>query len=639
MTEEGSRISRRIRRTGDLLLGGAQKQVTDYKGRFDSLSGIYDAFLSKMLIPYPEVGVNTEFVDRFFGKRTLSFAGIDGTICKDAVFDLLVFFAGAYAAHGTVQIGGEGGLTLTYDEQCIEKGIGISSVLPVYINEVPVIDQTLLSRDEDGSVDESATPTDSWVIDNSSFADYLMGLAEFYLAYKLVSAENPVDILLLDRVCSSEVSSYYAETSESRIDLARDCGLVGLKVDGRPFTTTDWVYARQVFGNPKLGTPPARGEYLLPRIITELMSEKGGGLSREQLAQRLGLATQSSMSRLDAALGVGIGGKRSADSILVRSHDHFVLKPGVIGLKERVEHLVTEVCGRIFSEDSSVSFDSRFKVDSRWLTTNDLAFLSLMSLHLAVERCWRNKTLLVGIAKDTSARDLKRQLIPVLNYVGRFKGAFDAERQDVPDTDRMILQWVSLRERDRLKVPWATCEYDTAFKTTVPHFEGKPGLVSGARRNQISVNRTFVKAYFQLTQAQSDPKLRSNVLLYDRLAYPDFDTGGDQTLRLKHDYVNKPDEPEPVDVILYLGIDNPVQSFLIKLFRGMTSTSVPELFGHVKPLYIADKIAKYYYAQFASMIESTGSWLLNRPQLREFLFYLSTFREKRSEYEQTRRLG
>jgi len=100
-----------------------------------------------------------------------------------------------------------------------------------------------------------------------------------------------------------------------------------------------------------------------------------------------------------------------------------------------------------------------------------MAFLSLVSLYMTVEKCWEDRILLVGVAKDTSARDLKRQVLPVLNFVGRFNGGFTDRREDTPDTDRMILQWISLHEREHLKVPWASVEYDTAFKTIVPHLE------------------------------------------------------------------------------------------------------------------------------------------------------------------------
>jgi hypothetical protein len=635
--DESSFIGRRLRQTGDLLLGGAQKQVGNYRSKFEGLRDAYDDFLSRLLVSYAGAKFNVSFVDDFFGKRNLSIAGIDGTVLKYDVFDLVVFFAGAYSAHGEIVIKNTGDATITYDEKYLERGIGVSSVLPVYINEVPLIDQTLLIRSDDGQVDSSFTFTDAWVVDNSAFADFMMGLAEFYLGYQLVCLENPVDILLFDRVFSSEIASFYAETSDFRLNLDHECGLIGHKIDGKPFSKTEWVYSRKLFGNLDFGTPPARGEYLFPRVVMELEREPGNALTREEIANRLGLTDEFHLSRLDKELEKGIRGSGEIKGLITRRNKHFVLKPHFRDIKERLRKLVEEVCGRMFSSDPNVSYEERFKISGRWITTNDLAFLSLASLYLTVEKCWKNRTLMVGVAKDTSARDLKRQVLPVLNHVGRFKGGFGDKGQDTPDTDRMILQWISLHEQEKLLVPWATVEYDTAFKTIIPHFERKQGLVSGARRNQISLERTFAKSYFQLCQAATDPKLRSNVLLYDRLIYPEFDNNPKQLTTLPHDYENRSESPEPVNVLFYEGVDNPIQSFIIPLFKLMTSMSIPDLFGHLKPLYIADKVAKYYWGQFKGMIESTGNWLINRPDLREFLFYLSSFRERRSSVEQSRR--
>ena len=100
MNDDSSFIGRRLKQTGDLLLGGAQKQVVDYRNKFDGLVGVYDDFLSKLIVSYSGASFDLDFVDKFFGKRKLNFAGIDGTILKYDVFDLVVFFAGAYSSHG-----------------------------------------------------------------------------------------------------------------------------------------------------------------------------------------------------------------------------------------------------------------------------------------------------------------------------------------------------------------------------------------------------------------------------------------------------------------------------------------------------------------------------------------------------------
>jgi len=70
---------------------------------------------------------------------------------------------------------------------------------------------------------------------------------------------------------------------------------------------------------------------------------------------------------------------------------------------------------------------------------------------------------------------------------------------------------------------------------------------------------------------------------------------------------------------------------------AMTSNSIPELFGHNKPLFIADKVAKWNFEEMRRIIDTTGKWLMNNPKLRQFVFYMSTFRERRSEIEATRR--
>ncbi len=637
MSEDGSPIGKRLKRTGKMLLDGAEKQVSDYRDRFDSLSGAFDDLLCDFMRSYPQEKLDTDFADEFFGKNRLYFRGIDGTVCKNPVFDLIIFFAGAYSSGGYLDVKNDGEFDIVYDENHLESGIGISSVLPVYISEVPDIDKKVTPRDEEGYVDPAISYSDAWIIDNSAIADYMMGFAEFYLGYKSVSRKNPVDILFLDRILSSEVSSFYAETSPSRVRLDKESAIIGNSFDGEVYTPADWIYARRLFGNPKLGTPPPRGEYILPRVMNELIEDNG--LTEEQLAKRLGIDTEARRKRLHSELKKGTKAYAGTEPVLEVMGDKFSVRSGVLSLHERTESILGEIGEKIFSEGIDISVQDRFKIDSHWLTTVDFSFLSLMSIYFMVENCHKNNILLLGIAKDTSARDLKRQVIPTLNHTKIYDGGFGPAASQVPDTDRMILQWTSLKARDKIPVPWATIEYDTAFKTIIPHFDRKQDLVSGARRNQISLEKTFAKSYFQLSQAKSDPKLRSNVLLYDRLVYPSFDTNENQVTRLQHDYTGDPAEPEPVDLILYLEAENSVQQFIITLMRAMTSSSIPELFGHLKPLYVADKVAKYYYQQFDSIVRSTANWLVNRPSLREFLFYLSTFRERRTEHEETRRIS
>ncbi len=637
MGQEGSAISQQIKKTGKILQGGAAKQVQNYQSRFKRMEDLYGAFLHKLMQSYPADSFDPEFMERFFGKRRLRFAGIDGTVYKKDMFDLVIFFAGAYSVRGEMEIKSSGDISVKYNEKYLDSGIGISSVLPLYINEVVQVDQTILRLDEFGEVDTAASYSDSWVIDNSAVADYLMGLSEFYLAYKLVRDEHPVDVLFMDRICSSEISSFYAETSHHRVNLDRQAGLIGYKIDRVPFSKSEWILARTLIGDRLLGTPPARGEYFLSAVVSLLLELGDKGITLDELETLLNINNDKRRKTLEKALAEGLRKSGDLENVLIRKNEAYLLNPRFRSIFERLDKLVTEVCERIFAEDDTLTFEERYKVGDRWLTTTDLSFLSLIALYLTMRKAWKNKTLLIGVAKDSSARDLKRQVIPVLDHVGVLKASYE-HLNEVPDTDRMILQWVSLLEHGSLEVPWATIEYDTAFKTVVPHFGGKKGKVSGARRNQISLEKTFVKSYFQLSQAESDPKLRSNVLLYDRLVFPEVDLLDGHTVSLEHDYYNNPDQCDPIELILYMNTKNPMQAFVIRMMKALTSKNIPEEFGHIRPLFLADKVAKYYYGQFKAMVESTGSWLFSNPQLREFLFYLSTFRERRSDIERTRRI-
>jgi hypothetical protein len=275
--------------------------------------------------------------------------------------------------------------------------------------------------------------------------------------------------------------------------------------------------------------------------------------------------------------------------------------------------------------------------DWHWLTTQDMAFLTLFTLNILVEECWRRSILLVGITKDTAARDLKNHVLPVLVSNGVWKS--NLSQQDLsqaPNTDRMLLQMMSVFNHETIKVPWSLVEYDSSFLTTVPDYQRRTGYVSGAIRNKITPERLFVKSYVQLSQTEYDPQLRSNVLLVDRLAYSNFYTKLDSLVTLKHTY-GSADEPVRPIVFKTNKTKNPVQELVMLTLTAMTSASIPELFGHNKPLFIADKVAKWHNEEMRRIIDTTGKWLMNNPRLRRFVFYMSTFRERRGEIEAARR--
>jgi hypothetical protein len=201
----------------------------------------------------------------------------------------------------------------------------------------------------------------------------------------------------------------------------------------------------------------------------------------------------------------------------------------------------------------------------------------------------------------------------------------------------MILQSASIFNPEKIKPPWSLIEYDSAFRTMIPDREHRKGFVSGAIKNKIGLERTFLKTYVQLSQAKTDMMLRSNVLLVDRLAYPEYDYRPENIVEFWNELSDG--TKEPVEAILFMDkeVSNRLQDLTMAILTAMAPSNIPEAFGHNKPLFIADKIAKWNYSQFKCVVDTTADWILNNHKLRRFIFYMSTFRERRATIEAARR--
>jgi hypothetical protein len=130
--------------------------------------------------------------------------------------------------------------------------------------------------------------------------------------------------------------------------------------------------------------------------------------------------------------------------------------------------------------------------------------------------------------------------------------------------------------------------------------------------------------------------LRSNVLLIDRLAYPQQDYKPENVTQFWNEFGSA---KEPIEIILFKNKNTPnkLQDLTMTILTAMAPSNIPEAFGHNKPLFIADKIAKWNYNQFKCVVDTTAQWILNNHKLRRFIFYMSTFRERRASIEAARR--
>jgi len=631
-----SSLTDAVKRASNVLKVGASMQILDYEQRFSSLENLYDGLLSNLIRMGFDGRDAWKTVEEFFGASSVRFAGIDGTMYSRPLFDLVIFFGGAYSSTGTITFSENDKPLVKYDEGLVQRGAGISSVVPVYINEIPDIDQTFFDAEQPGEISLGKPLMDEAIVSNATIANWIMTFAEYYLAYKLATdADQNIRIILLDRSLSIERASLLYDTSRSELWKAKST-IVGYKIDDAPIDVNDLTIARQYVCNQALGLPPPRADYLRYAIIH--LATRKGTLTKKQIIAEFGITEEKRIRRVKRYLKHLV-----RRGILHEKNETYALNSKYTTTWERIRKLVTSLGDRFFfTKTSETQTASLMKIlkdgKEHWLTTLDIAFLTLFTLHMLMEECWNRHILLIGMTKDTAARDFKRQLIPIMHNEGILKAAISQEQfRKLPNTDRMILQSASIFNPKKIKPPWSLIEYDSAFRTMVPDRQNRRGYVSGAIKNKIGLERTFLKTYVQLSQAKTDPMLRSNVLLIDRLVYPEYDYKPENVVEFWNELSDG--AKEPVEVILFINknVTNKLQNLAMIVLTAMTPSSIPEAFGHNKPLFIADKIAKWNYGQFRRIVDTTADWILNNHKLRKFIFYMSTFRERRATIEAARR--
>jgi len=480
---------------------------------------------------------------------------------------------------------------------------------------------------------------DEAIISNATIANWIMTFAEHYLAYKLATDPSQnVQIIFLDRSLSIERASLLYDTDISKRELwKKKSSIVGYEIDGEPIDLNDLIIARQHICNKALGLPPPRADYLRYAIID--LTRRKGIITKKQILAEFGITDEKRSKRVERCLNHLV-----KQGILNEKNENYMLNPRYVGTWERIKKLVVSLGDRLFFEETpeAKTLPNLLKIvkdgKEHWLTTLDIAFLTLFTLQMLIEECWKKRILLIGITKDTAARDFKRQLIPIMHNEGLLKTAVSQEEfEELPNTDRMILQSASIFNSEKIQPPWSLIEYDSTFRTLVLDKQNRRGYVSGAIKNKIGLEKVFLKTYVQLSQAKTDPLLRSNVLLIDRLVYPEYDYKPENIVEFWNELSDG--TKEPVEVILFINKDvpNPMQNLTMAVLTAMAPSSIPEAFGHNKPLFIADKIAKWNYGQFKRMVDTTARWILNHHKLRKFIFYMSTFRERRAAIEAARR--
>jgi hypothetical protein len=318
---------------------------------------------------------------------------------------LAVFWGGSYAATGTIEFKENMFPHTEYATGFIERGRGVSSCIPIYVDRIQEVDQKITTAAEFGLMTVTNALTEQAVVDNSTIANWIMTFSELYLAYKLV-VEEDVRILFLDRSLSATHTGLVFDTSRHS-HWKTDGAICGFEIDGVPIDLNEMAFGRHHVVNPELHVPPARGDYVRYAILYRLESASRP-MNVEEICEALGVMTEDRKKRVLKYLSRAV-----EEGYLIESKLGYGVNSRYVNSWERIKKLVITLGNHLFECTSGNPIRIRKGDSQHWLTTQDFAFLTLYCFNMIVEECWRRKVLLLGITKDTTGRDFQNHLLPV----------------------------------------------------------------------------------------------------------------------------------------------------------------------------------------------------------------------------------
>jgi len=546
--------------------------------------------------------------EKLFGSDEVRFIAIDGTVAHDEQLDMLIFYAGSFAYEGSLTFTKTG--CIAGDEAPTSATACVSTAIPIY--------------DEDFSRVSSEITESGVEIDPIRLPNALMQLSEYYLAVKrLLEKDSRIKVVILDRTLAGNLGHLVWSVKE-RLD---NSVLIGVDTPHGKVTRLDLELARMLHPNPRLRIPPPRSHFLKYAVLYALMGQRDA-LDPAEVLDITGA------SRDRAGKVAKLLREIRADYDPFTNEMGYRLRPGVEAYWERVFSAAMAVSEHVFNTPEG-KHPLIYEKDGKrcWITSDDLDYLTLIMLYKLIRSAWEENVLVLGLIKDSSASELIKTIVPILENAGALKmgGPLPAF-----NSDKMLLQTHSVINCGDCKCPWRTFEFDACFRTMAPDedltLNSGEARVRGAFKNVISAERLFVKSYVQLWQSDSDPSVRSHVFSYDRPCYPGFDEPGELLLLHADGGVDEVIEP-----MIHFAKESGIAHLVMAVLHSMALEVVPEALGHNYPLFLADKKAKAILEGMRATYLSTVSLELTNSSFDQQVLFNSRFRNYRSDIESKRR--
>jgi hypothetical protein len=406
--------------------------------------------------------------------------------------------------------------------------------------------------------------------------------------------------------------TYSTLARDARLMLKRADNKLGKWSEEHRLSPLD-AYLAVHLGSPVMAVP-TRPRYLPLALLRASMESPG---SLEELSGRLGVTepeARRAAGRL-AKLDREHGGAILADFSESR------IKPSdeIAGYWERVISLSLRYATDVFSR---TRHPLALKGDE-YLTILDVNAVSFFLLEGVLQRARERGCLLIGIAKDTTATDVARSVLPFASAEGFVKLGSPAP---MLKNDRAFLAILSA-ENPSILTPWRTMGYDGAFSTVV---ELDHELRSA--RKIVSREQLFVRSYFQLRTLKSDESVRSQVFLFDRAFDPRYDAPAVRRFAVK-----ERSGPTRIDGYFEGGDTSRLSNLVLCILSMNDNPEVFEAFGHNQLLYLADKAVKAEVRMLRSSLRGVADLRVGGVTSRRKIFGLVTpYRQQRAEAEHAR---
>jgi hypothetical protein len=381
-----------------------------YRDRLENGCDFYHRFFHRLIIPFHDRFRSEsvrrhlrEMAERLFDTDKIDFVAIDGTCTRDAFQDFVVFFGGAYGAKGSVRLKSDPPV-VQYERWDMNRDVSLVAYVPVPFASIEDV--------TNADVQETFVVSDHDRVNLSNIHLSLMQLAEIYLAYSVASASatDYPRLIMLDQSLSGLMAA---------VSHGAGTQLAGYPYDRRALDAFD---IRVAFAHPisrDLQVPSTKrfGRHLA--VLAEFHHRNAQSLPLDDLRRSLNL----SEAELHSATGILMG--KPVPLCETDGQGNLRTRYPCRDSWRYTVSLFESICERLFvdKDPSALVYETPDPDDptvrrQRWMSPEDVHFLTAVGLRALIEKCWERHILLVGIVKDSESRYLTRSYLGVMKHLG-----------------------------------------------------------------------------------------------------------------------------------------------------------------------------------------------------------------------------